>query len=138
MKKLNNHDTRNTILLLILILLFNFFTKDKIKIKLHNSDIIAFLSIITGFLLSALAILYASPLRQVLYDKDGNGYESRWEQIIIRYSYLFTYCLVFIWILLIDINMQQWILLSILSHILILIGIIANQLFTLLLREVND
>ena len=138
MKKLNNHDTRNTILLLILILLFNFFTKDKIKIKLHNSDIIAFLAIITGFLLSALAILYASPLRQVLYDKDGNGYESRWEQIIIRYSYLFTYCLVFIWILLIDINMQQWILLSILSHILILIGIIANQLFTLLLREVND
>ena len=35
---------------------------------------VPFISVITGFLLSAIAILYSSPMRSVLYDKKSNIY----------------------------------------------------------------
>ena len=34
---------------------------------LNHSDMVSFISVITGFLLSAIAILYSSPIRGLFY-----------------------------------------------------------------------
>lgn len=136
MRKLNKMDKKIFFISTIPCLLVSYFFKD--CVLLNNSDMIAFVAIATGFLLSALTILFSSPLRQVLYEKDEKGYESIWEQIVIRYSYLFNYCTGFIVVLLLNFEIPKWVLITLLMHIVILISFVANQLFMLLLREVND
>lgn len=89
MRKLNKMDKKIFFISTIPCLLVSYFFED--CVLLNNSDMIAFVAIATGFLHSALAILFSSPLRQVLYEKDEKGYESSWERIVIRYSYLFNY-----------------------------------------------
>lgn len=107
-------------------------------VTLNVSDVIAFISIVMGFLLSALAILYSSPLRQVLYDKDCKGYDSRWEKIVVQYALLFKYCTVFVLLLMFEDHLPKQLTLFFLIHIVLFILILADQLFGLLLREIND
>lgn len=66
-----------------------FFQKD--KISLDRGDLISFLSIIIGFLLTALSILYASPLRVILYKEVDKDYITLWQKILSYYKFCTYY-----------------------------------------------
>ncbi|MDT2741779.1 hypothetical protein [Lactococcus garvieae] len=67
-----------------------------------KSDVITFLSIIIGFFLSAIAILYASPLRKLLNKETAKDYPNKWLSIVNSYKNVTIYSFVVIFYLLID------------------------------------
>lgn len=108
-------------------------------VLLNNSDTVSFISVITGFLLSAIAILYSSPMRTVLYDKKSNVYSSKWEEIIVRYFYTFVVSLLYMMELSLGINfIPNFINVGLLLSIVIIIIVVTKGLFKLLLVEIND
>ena len=108
-------------------------------VLLNHSDTVSFISVIMGFLLSAIAILYSSPIRSVLYDKKSNIYSSKWEEIIVRYFYTFVVSLLYMMELSLNINcIPNFINVGFLLSIVIIIIIVTQGLFKLLLVEIND
>ena len=108
-------------------------------VLLNHSDTVSFISVIMGFLLSAIAILYSSPIRSVLYDKKSNIYSSKWEEIIVRYFYTFVVSLLYMMELSLGINcIPNFINVGFLLSIVIIIIIVTQGLFKLLLVEIND
>ncbi|EGJ44147.1 hypothetical protein [Streptococcus sanguinis] len=108
-------------------------------VLLNHSDTVSFISVIMGFLLSAIAILYSSPIRSVLYDKKSNIYSSKWEEIIVRYFYTFVVSLLYMMELSLGINcIPNFINVGFLLSIVIIIIVVTKGLFKLLLVEIND
>ena len=108
-------------------------------VLLNRSDTVSFISVITGFLLSAIAILYSSPMRSVLYDKKSKIYSSKWEEIIVRYFYTFVVSLLYMMELSLNINcIPNFINVGFLLSIVIIIIVVTKGLFKLLLVEIND
>ena len=108
-------------------------------ILLSHSDTVSFISVITGFLLSAIAILYSSPIRSVLYDKNSNEYSSKWEEIIVRYFYTFVVSLLYMVELSLGVKcIPDFINVGFLLSIVIVIIVVTKGLFELLLVEIND
>ena len=107
-------------------------------VLLNHSDTVSFISVIMGFLLSAIAILYSSPIRSVLYDKKSNIYSSKWEEIIVRYFYTFVVSLLYMMELSLGINcIPNFINVGFLLSIVIIIIVVTKGLFKLLLVEIN-
>ena len=102
MRKLRKKDRIISGLILLVSLLISYLLRD--YVLLNHSDTISFISVITGFLLSAIAILYSSPMRSVLYDIKSNVYSSKWEEIIVRYFYTFVVSLLYMMELSLGIN----------------------------------
>lgn len=69
---------------------------------------------------------------------DSKGYISQWEAVVVRYYWLFNYCTLYILMLVFDQKFPSHSILFVLIQIVMFILILANQLFTLLLREVHD
>ena len=110
-----------------------------ISYLLSHSDTVSFISVITGFLLSAIAILYSSPIRSVLYDKNSNEYSSKWEEIIVRYFYTFVVSLLYMVELSLGVKcIPDFINVGFLLSIVIVIIVVTKGLFELLLVEIND
>ena len=108
-------------------------------ILLSHSDTVSFISVITGFLLSAIAILYSSPIRSVLYDKNSNEYSTKWEEIIVRYFYTFVVSLLYMVELSLEVKcIPDFINVGFLLSIVIVIIVVTKGLFELLLVEIND
>ncbi len=108
-------------------------------IVLNVDSVLSSISIITGFLLSAIAILYASPLRNVLYDKKTRGYASSWESLVIRYLYTFLLNLIYVFAMLaLQCFIPKFLSIAILLFIFLLLIVIVINLFSLLLIEIND
>ena len=108
-------------------------------ILLSHSDTVSFISVITGFLLSAIAILYSSPIRSVLYDKNSNEYSSKWEEIIVRYFYTSVVSLLYMVELSLGVKcIPDFINVGFLLSIVIVIIVVTKGLFELLLVEIND
>lgn len=107
-------------------------------VLLNHSDTVSFISVITGFLLSAIAILYSSPMRSVLYDKKSNVYSSKWEEIIVRYFYTFVSLLYMMELSLGISCIPNFINVGFLLSIVIVIILVTKGLFKLLLVEIND
>lgn len=108
-------------------------------VLLSHSDTVSFISVITGFLLSAIAILYSSPIRSVLYDKNSNEYSSKWEEIIVRYFYTFVVSLLYMVELSLGVKcIPDFINVGFLLSIVIVIIVVTKGLFELLLVEIND
>ena len=93
MSKLRKKDRVISGCILVISLFISYLLRN--YILLSHSDTVSFISVITGFLLSAIAILYSSPIRSVLYDKNSNEYSSKWEEIIARYFYTFVVSLLY-------------------------------------------
>lgn len=90
-------------------------------------------------MLSAIAILYSSPMRSVLYDKQSKIYSSKWEEIIVRYFYTFVVSLLYMMELSLGINcIPNFINVGFLLSIVIIIIVVTKGLFKLLLVEIND
>ena len=137
MRKLRRKDRIISGGILVISLFISYFLRD--YVLLNNSDTVSFISVITGFLLSAIAILYSSPMRSVLYDKKSDVYSSKWEEIIVRYFYTFVVSLLYMMELSLGINcIPNFINVGFLLSIVIIIIVVTQGLFKLLLVEIND
>ena len=137
MRKLRRKDRIVSGGILVVSLFVSYLLRD--YVLLNRSDTVSFISVITGFLLSAIAILYSSPMRSVLYDKKSNIYSSKWEEIIVRYFYTFVVSLLYMMELSLNINcIPNFINVGFLLSIVIIIIIVTQGLFKLLLVEIND
>ena len=137
MRKLRRKDRIISGGILVLSLFISYFLRD--YVLLNHSDTGSFISVITGFLLSAIAILYSSPMRSVLYDKKSDVYSSKWEEIIVRYFYTFVVSLLYMMELSLGINcIPNFINVGFLLSIVIIIIVVTQGLFKLLLIEIND
>lgn len=137
MRKLRRKDRIVSGGILVVSLFVSYLLRD--YVLLNRSDTVSFISVITGFLLSAIAILYSSPMRSVLYDKKSNIYSSKWEEIIVRYFYTFVVSLLYMMELSLGINcIPNFINVGFLLSIVIIIIVVTKGLFKLLLVEIND
>ena len=137
MRKLRRKDRIVSGGILVVSLFVSYLLRD--YVLLNRSDTVSFISVITGFLLSAIAILYSSPMRSVLYDKKSNIYSSKWEEIIVRYFYTFVVSLLYMMELSLNINcIPNFINVGFLLSIVIIIIVVTQGLFKLLLVEIND
>ena len=137
MRKLRRKDRIVSGGILVVSLFVSYLLRD--YMLLNRSDTVSFISVITGFLLSAIAILYSSPMRSVLYDKKSKIYSSKWEEIIVRYFYTFVVSLLYMMELSLGINcIPNFINVGFLLSIVIIIIIVTQGLFKLLLVEIND
>lgn len=137
MRKLRRKDRIVSGGILVVSLFVSYLLRD--YVLLNRSDTVSFISVITGFLLSAIAILYSSPMRSVLYDKKSKIYSSKWEEIIVRYFYTFVVSLLYMMELSLNINcIPNFINVGFLLSIVIIIIVVTQGLFKLLLVEIND
>ncbi len=137
MRKLRRKDRIVSGGILVVSLFVSYLLRD--YVLLNRSDTVSFISVITGFLLSAIAILYSSPMRSVLYDKKSKIYSSKWEEIIVRYFYTFVVSLLYMMELSLNINcIPNFINVGFLLSIVIIIIVVTKGLFKLLLVEIND
>ncbi len=137
MRKLRRKDRIVSGGILVVSLFVSYLLRD--YVLLNRSDTVSFISVITGFLLSAIAILYSSPMRSVLYDKKSKIYSSKWEEIIVRYFYTFVVSLLYMMELSLGINcIPNFINVGFLLSIVIIIIVVTKGLFKLLLVEIND
>lgn len=137
MRKLRRKDRIVSGGILVVSLFVSYLLRD--YVLLNRSDTVSFISVITGFLLSAIAILYSSPMRSVLYDKKSKIYSSKWEEIIVRYFYTFVVGLLYMMELSLGINcIPNFINVGFLLSIVIIIIVVTKGLFKLLLVEIND
>ena len=137
MRKLRRKDRIVSGGILVVSLFVSYLLRD--YVLLNRSDTVSFISVITGFLLSAIAILYSSPMRSVLYDKKSKIYSSKWEEIIVRYFYTFVVSLLYMMELSLNINcIPNFINVGLLLNIVIIIIVVTKGLCKLLLVEIND
>ena len=137
MRKLRRKDRIVSGGILVVSLFVSYLLRD--YVLLNHSDTVSFISVITGFLLSAIAILYSSPIRSVLYDKNSNEYSSKWEEIIARYFYTFVVSLLYMVELSLGVKcIPDFINVGFLLSIVIVIIVVTKGLFELLLVEIND
>jgi hypothetical protein len=137
MRKLRRKDRIVSGGIIVVSLFVSYLLRD--YVLLNHSDTVSFISVITGFLLSAIAILYSSPMRSVLYDKKSKIYSSKWEEIIVRYFYTFVVSLLYMMELSLGINcIPNFINVGFLLSIVIIIIVVTQGLFKLLLVEIND
>ena len=137
MSKLRKKDRVISGCILVISLFISYLLRN--YILLSHSDTVSFISVITGFLLSAIAILYCSPIRSVLYDKNSNEYSSKWEEIIVRYFYTFVVSLLYMVELSLGVKcIPDFINVGFLLSIVIVIIVVTKGLFELLLVEIND
>ena len=137
MSKLRKKDRVISGCILVISLFISYLLRN--YILLSHSDTVSFISVITGFLLSAIAILYSSPIRSVLYDKNSNEYSSKWEEIIVRYFYTFVVSLLYMVELSLEVKcIPDFINVGFLLSIVIIIIVVTKGLFKLLLVEIND
>lgn len=137
MSKLRKKDRVISSCILVISLFISYLLRN--YILLSHSDTVSFISVITGFLLSAIAILYSSPIRSVLYDKNSNEYSSKWEEIIVRYFYTFVVSLLYMVELSLGVKcIPDFINVGFLLSIVIVIIVVTKGLFELLLVEIND
>ena len=137
MSKLRKKDRVISGCILVISLFISYLLRN--YILLSHSDTVSFISVITGFLLSAIAIFYSSPIRSVLYDKNSNEYSSKWEEIIARYFYTFVVSLLYMVELSLGVKcIPDFINVGFLLSIVIVIIVVTKGLFELLLVEIND
>ena len=137
MSKLRKKDRVISGCILVISLFISYLLRN--YILLSHSDTVSFISVITGFLLSAIAILYSSPIRSVLYDKNSNEYSSKWEEIIVRYFYTSVVSLLYMVELSLGVKcIPVFINVGFLLSIVIVIIVVTKGLFELLLVEIND
>ena len=137
MRKLRKKDRNISGGILVISLFVSYLLRD--YVLLNHSVTVSFISVITGFLISAIAILYSSPMRSVLYDKKSSIYSSTWEEIIVRYFYTFVVSLLYMMELSLNINcIPNFINVGFLLSIVTIIIVVTQGLFKLLLVEIND
>lgn len=104
---------------------------------ISNEAIITILTVIIGFVLSAIAIIFSSSLRAVLYDQKTKGYESLWQKLISISYNTFVFNLLFVAFVAIQpICFPSWIIMGLFLNAIIELIIVIYILFKLLSIEI--
>lgn len=60
-----------------------------------------------GFFMTALSLLFSSPLYTVLLGKERKGYPNKWIEVVDKYSIAITFSMAFILILLVEYKIPE-------------------------------
>lgn len=137
---LSKSDWKNFVCSSIVVTIFSIFISDIIQIE--SSFLVEFSSIMIGFLLSTIAILYSSNLRFKLYKEKPPQYNSYWEMLVSYYRfacfyYVLSLLIVFLKISIINAETYNKIYLILVLVGLIILSRLIQFLFKLLLIKVN-
>ncbi|MCI5871284.1 hypothetical protein [Streptococcus sp.] len=108
-------------------------------LSFNSSDMISFVSIISGALLSAISILYTSSVRQILLAERVKSYTSKWEKLVATYFHTLLLSIILSVILIINIMaIPKFITLSLFAMIILKTIIVGYELHELLLIRTRD
>ena len=121
--------------------------REKGKVVLYKlvdkkKKIIDFFSIIIGFLMTAVSLIYASNIRNVLYKAKSKGYPSGWFETLTYYRFSILYFIFLVFIYSVNIPIIPKVIYKVIYLATLLGGIywlikIFNNLFYLLSAEVD-
>lgn len=136
MLKLSKKDRRIFWSTIIICLVLSYYLKSIFSAK--NEFIITILTVIIGFILSAIAIIFSSSLRKELYDQKYKGYESLWHRLIsICYS-IFKFNLLFVGaIAILPAYFPNWIIMGLFINSVVELIFVIRILFRLLSIEIT-
>lgn len=122
-------------IIITICLILSYFFKGIFYIS--NEAIINILTVIIGFILSTIAIIFSSSLRTVLYDHKTKGYESLWQKLISISFNTFIFNLLFVTFVAIQpICFPSWIIMGLFMNAIIELIIVIDILFKLLSIEI--
>lgn len=111
-------------------------------VDIKGEKIIDFFSIIIGFLMTAVSLIYASNIRNVLYKVKSKGYPSGWFETLTYYRFSILYFIFLVFIYSVNIPIIPKVIYKVIYLATLLGGIywlikIFNNLFYLLSAEVD-
>lgn len=80
--------------------------------------------------------LFKSPMRQVLYEKKAEDYDTQWERLVVRYTYLMCLCIASC--TLSCFLVPEWILAPVILYVAVCSMSSVWHIGTVLMREIND
>ena len=112
-------------------------------VDIKGEIIIDFFSIIIGFLMTAVSLIYASNIRNVLYEAKSKGYPSGWFETLTYYRFSILYFIFLVFIYSVNIPIIPKVIYKVIYLATLLGGIywlikIFNNLFYLLSAEVDS
>ena len=103
-----------------------------------NESIITILTVIIGFILSAITIIFSSSLRKELYDQKSKGYESLWHRLISICYCIFIFNLLFVGaIAILPACVPNWIIMGLFINSVVELVFVIHILFRLLSIEIT-
>ena len=103
-----------------------------------NEFIITILTVIIGFILSAIAIIFSSSLRKELYDQKSKGYESLWHRLISICYRIFIFNLLFVGaIAILPAYCPNWIIMGLFINSVVELVFVIHILFRLLSIDIT-
>ena len=103
-----------------------------------NEFIITILTVIIGFILSAITIIFSSSLRKELYDQKSKGYESLWQRLISICDSIFIFNLLFVGaIAILPACSPTWIIMGLFINSVVELVFVIRILFRLLSIEIT-
>lgn len=132
---LSKKDRNVSFIVVVVCLLVSYFSRSFFYIK--TESIITILTVIIGFILSAIAIIFSSSLRKELYDQKSKGYVSLWHRLIsICYS-IFKFNLLFVGaIAILPAYVPNWIIMGLFINSIVELIFVIHILFRLLSIEI--
>ena len=136
MLKLSKKDRRIFWSTIIICLVSSYCLKSIFSAK--NEFIITILTVIIGFILSAIAIIFSSSLRKELYDQKSKGYESLWHRLISICYRIFIFNLLFVGaIAILPAYCPNWIIMGLFINSVVELVFVIHILFRLLSIEIT-
>ena len=132
---LSKKDRNVSLIVVVACLLVSYFSRSFFYIK--TESIITILTVIIGFILSAIAIIFSSSLRKELYDQKSKGYESLWHRLISICYIIFIFNLLFVGaIAILPACVPNWIIMGLFINSIVELIFVIHILFRLLSVEI--
>ena len=136
MLELSKKDRNIFLAIIVICLVISYYMKNFFYIK--SEFIITILTVIIGFILSAISIIFSSSLRKELYDQKSKGYESLWIRLISICYYIFILNLFFVaFISILPLNFPNWIIMGFFFNSIAELALVIRILFRLLSIEIT-
>lgn len=140
MTRLSKSDWKSFVCSSIVVTIFSIVISDIIQIE--SSFLVEFSSIMIGFFLSTIAILYSSNLRFKLYKERHPQYNSYWEMLVSYYRfacfyYVLSLLIVFLKISIINAETYNKIYLILVLIGIMILGKVMRSFFNMLLIRIN-
>lgn len=136
MLNLSKKDRRIFWSTIVICLVLSYYLKNIFSAK--NEFIITILTVIIGFILSAIAIIFSSSLRKELYDQKSKGYKSLWHRLISICYRIFIFNLLFVGaIAILPAYCPNWIIMGLFINSVVELVFVIHILFRLLSIEIT-
>ena len=136
MLNLSKKDRRIFWSTIVICLVLSYYLKNIFSAQ--NEFIITILTVIIGFILSAIAIIFSSSLRKELYDQKSKGYKSLWHRLISICYRIFIFNLLFVGaIAILPAYCPNWIIMGLFINSVVELVFVIHILFRLLSIEIT-